>query len=344
MCGVTPLEVYYASSEDEPWRLQASFFEARRQYPSQEFAEPSRYAGRHSSLSCFGPLTAYYGKTVNPVTGRRPMVFDVRRSFDGLRIPVPCGQCIGCRLERSRLWAIRCMHEKRLHHESAFITLTYDNDHVPAGGSLRKRDLQLFFKRLRKVRPSGLRMFSCGEYGESTRRPHYHCLLFNTRFADQRHYKRSPAGFELYRSVELESLWPFGSNTIGDVSFDSAAYVARYCLKKVTGKASEVHYSGREPEFVVMSRRPGIGRGWFEKFHAEAYKADSAIMDHREVGLPRYYDNLFSVVDGDRLDELKAIRKDKAHLHFEDQTPSRLRVRERFEELKFRRFAREPCD
>ncbi|QCQ84624.1 replication initiator protein [Blackfly microvirus SF02] len=294
------------------------------------------------SMPCFGPLTAYHGKHVNPLTGKRSLVFKLSLSFDGLRLQVPCGRCIGCRLERSRLWAIRCMHEKRMHLESAFVTLTYANKHLPSGSTLVVRDVQLFLKKLRKKRPSGLRFFACGEYGERTKRPHYHFLFFNTRFPDQRFYKQSDSGSPLFRSAELSELWSVGDNYVGGVTFDSCCYVAGYCTKVVRGDKAAAHYGERIPEFCLMSRRPGIGRGWFDAFHREAYAHDSAVMNEREVGLPRYYDNLFESIDSDRLAELKIARRERANLKYLDSVPKRLRVRERFEELKYARFAREP--
>ena len=294
-------------------------------------------------MPCFGPLTAYHGKSVNPETGKRSLVFKLSQAFDGARITVPCGRCVGCRLERSRLWAIRVMHEKRMHFESAFVTLTYDNAHLPSGATLVRRDVQLFLKRLRKVRPEGLRIFGCGEYGERTLRPHYHLLFLNTRFPDMYFYKASKSGKPLYRSDELEKLWPLGNNLIGDVTFESATYCARYCLKKISGTKAADHYGDRLPEFSIMSRRPGIGRTWFEKYHPEAYAHDSAIMNGREVGLPRYYDVLYGDIDPVHLEFVKIARRDRAlDRSVEDDTPKRMRVREQFEELKLARFERDP--
>lgn len=231
------------------------------------------------------------------------------------------------------------MHEKRLHFASSFLTLTYDQQHLPVGGTLVKRDLQLFMKRLRKVRPRGLRFFACGEYGETFGRPHYHVLLLNTDFPDQRFYKHSPAGHALYRSEELSSLWTAGNADVGAVTFGSCCYVARYCTKLSKAAVS----SGRVPEFQVMSRRPGLGFEWFERFHPEAYRADSAIMDEHEVPLPRYYDLKFECVDSERLEVLKRARRRRALLHAVDNSVDRLRVRERFQELKLARFSREAC-
>jgi len=290
-------------------------------------------------MPCYGPLTAYYGKERHPVTGRRSLVFDKRQSFSGVPIVIPCGQCIGCKLERSRQWAMRCMHEKRMHAASAFLTMTYSPANLPAGGTLVKRDLQLFMKRLRKKRPTGLRFYACGEYGETTARPHYHVLLFNTSFPDMKFWKDASIG-PLNASAELDGLWTNGQCLIGEVTFDSCAYVARYCTKVITGEKAEAHYRGREKEFTVMSRRPGIGFAYYEKHGAEAYKHDSVVVNGFEVGLPRYYDTKFELVDSDRLEALKIERRRRAKLRKADQTSARRKVIERFEYLKAETFKR----
>lgn len=146
---------------------------------------------------------------------------------------IPCGKCPGCKLEQSRQWAVRCLHEKRLHTESCFVTLTYDDAHLPPGNTLVKADLQNFLKRLRHDTGPGLRFFACGEYGSKTLRPHYHLLLLNSDFADKKLIK-SGSAYNLYGSARLSKLWPFGHHALGDVTFESAAYVARYCMKKKT--------------------------------------------------------------------------------------------------------------
>ena len=219
-------------------------------------------------MPCYGPLTGYYSAEVSS-TGKRPITFDKKKAFSGVAICLPCGRCIGCRLERSRQWAVRLMHENRMHRDSCFVTLTYDNEHLPEGGTLVKRDFQLFMKRLRKVKGEGVRFYACGEYGEYNARPHYHALLFNCGFSDKLVHSKNGRGELLYTSDELHDMWPMGHNIIGDVSFESAAYVARYCVKKVTGKGSDEHYSvvdgdgrifTRIPEFALMSRRAAADR------------------------------------------------------------------------------------
>jgi len=239
------------------------------------------------------------------------------------------------------------MHEKRLHAESCFITLTYENDYLPLGGTLVKRDLQLFMKRLRKLfYPTLVRFYACGEYGDFNCRPHYHALLFNADFPDKKRIGSNARGEILYVSDTLRSLWPYGHNVLGDVTFDSAAYVARYVMKKITGDRALDHYSvldgdgvvyDRLPEFTVMSRRPGIGTGWYEKYGAETYTHDSVVVNGREVRPPRFYDVKFSghnlpvfglVQRNIAFQKLQVKRRRAAWLLRADNTRSRLRVKE----------------
>lgn len=287
-------------------------------------------------MVCYAPLTGYYSAEVGE-SGKRALVFDVRQAWSGVPIRLPCGECIGCRASWARQWAVRCMHEKRMHHLSSFVTLTYRDECLPALRSLKLRDLQLFMKRLRKVRGVGLRFFACGEYGSDTQRPHYHLLLFNCDFPDMRFHGQSDCGESLYTSAELEQLWPYGHNMIGAVDFQSCAYVAGYVFKKV---GTFVDYAPREPEFRVMSRRPGIGFTWFQQYMDEAYRADSAIMNGREVPLPRFYDGKFEEIDPVRYEVLRRKRMRLARSHPEEQTRERRLTRERFDQLKAARFKR----
>lgn len=241
-------------------------------------------------MPCYGPLNAYRPK---PEAEDRRLVFDPRKSLSGVPIKIPCGKCIGCKLEHSRQWAVRCMHEKRMHDASAFLTLTYDNDHLPPGGTLVLRDLQLFMKRLRKVFGNGVRFFACGEYGEKSGRPHYHVLLLSADFVDKKPIS-SRSEHPYYTSSLLSKLWTAGTHIIGNVDFDSAAYVARYCTKKITGSKAAAHYGGRTPEFLVMSRRPGIGSGYLEKYKSEIYAHDNVIVNGVPASVPRYYDTKYA--------------------------------------------------
>lgn len=297
-------------------------------------------------MPCFSPLTAYYAAEKGK-SGKRGIVFDRNASFSGVPMKLPCGQCIGCRLEKSRQWAVRCMHEKKMHDNSAFVTLTYDDEFMPVGGTLVKRDLQLFMKRLRFKLGRGIRFYACGEYGDGTLRPHYHLLLFNVRFEDMKLISRGKANHSLYHSALLKELWPMGHNFIGDVTFDSCAYVARYIMKKVSGAPAADHYQvmtsdgeliDREPEFTVMSRRPGIGAGWYDRYHSEVYAYDSVIMNGVEVTPPRFYDLRFELLDAIRLEALKKARRKRAIARRADNTKARLRVREVVELRKMQMY------
>ena len=273
-------------------------------------------------------------------SGKRKLVFSRSDAFwpelSQNQLTVPCGQCVGCRLERSRQWAVRCVHEASLHEFNCFITLTYSNEFLPADGSLNLDHFQRFMKRLRKRFGDGIRFFHCGEYGSLYGRPHYHALLFNFDFSDKVLWKEEN-GQKLYRSAILESLWPFGHCSVGSATFESAAYVARYIMKKVTGEAAADHYWSKpdlfgvinplKPEYTTMSRRPGIGKGWFEKFSDETYRDDNVVLRGKKMLPPKYYDRLYELTNPSEHEDLKFRRKMNAAKHKDDNTPERLAVK-----------------
>lgn len=265
-------------------------------------------------------------------------------------ITLPCGKCLACRLQRSKEWAVRCILESKLHEFNCFVTLTYNNDNLPANGSLVPRDLQLFIKRLRKKFGAGIRFFACGEYGSKYQRPHYHILLFGFDFRDKVPWKTSSAtkfgnsiDNVIYRSPDLEQLWPYGFSTVGAVSYESAAYVSRYILKKQRvkpmkfgGVVQESFYDKNNlvPEFTRMSRKPGIAKEWFDKNIYDIYTHDYIqISDKIKAHPPRYFDNLFDAIYPDTMESIKLNRELKLEEMQEkrpDQfTPSRLRAKEK---------------
>lgn len=290
-------------------------------------------------MPCYHPVTAYWTKR-SSVTGKRGITFSPALAFDvGDKFDVPCNGCTGCRLEKSRQWAMRCLHEARLHPENVFVTLTYRPEELPPGNTLVKRDFQLFMKRLRKLKGEGIRFFGCGEYGDENNRPHYHAILFNCAFSDKVRIGQSRRGEPLFYSKELEKVWPVGFNTIGAVSFDSAAYVARYCMKKIVGKGlNDDSYTvvdvktgeifRREPVFALMSRRPGVGTGYYEKYGHEVRNHDSVIVNGKEVKPPRFYDVMTEKADPRRMKEIKIARARKAYLMRGENVPLRRAVRE----------------
>ncbi|AXL15160.1 replication initiator protein [Microviridae sp.] len=322
-------------------------------------------------MPCYHPLEAWYAKEINP-SGKRSLVFNPRYALQpDDPIKISCGQCVGCRLERSRQWAVRCMHEASLYEKNCFVTLTFspeglerrnkefeeqekkDPDSVsgwnPVG--VHQRDFQLFMKRLRKKYGKGCRYFYCGEYGDRTSRPHYHACLFNFSFDDQRLYKMSN-GFPLYNSEEAEKLWPYGHVVIGEVTFESAAYVARYVMKKQNGKKAEEdgtywrydENTGEatevKPEFCSMSRRPGIGKEWFEKFKSDVYPNDFVVLNGKKVRPPKYYDKLLEQDDSYALDDVKMDRVEKSFKWIEEQSEERLATREKVQLARLDRLVR----
>jgi len=260
---------------------------------------------------CLYPVIAYRSQGgPNPGTGKVPLVFKQENADLTQKIKLPCGQCIECRLEKSRQWAMRCVNEASLHVNNCFITLTYDENNIArCQQGLNKRDFVLFMKRLRK-KYGRVRFFHCGEYGENFNRPHHHACLFGYDFLDKEHWA-TKNGVPLYRSKMLEELWPYGYSTIGQVTWESAAYVARYVTKKLTGaRASE--YEGRTPEYITMSRRPGIGSEFYDKYKNDIYGHDNLVIrDNLICRPPKYYDTKYDIEDPERLEKLKEKRRAK---------------------------------
>jgi len=227
------------------------------------------------------------------------------------------------------------MHESKLHKENCFLTLTYDKETLPEFGSLVPDHLQLFHKRLHNrlldSRGRGIRYYGVGEYGDINRRPHYHSIVFGVDFPDKVIYARAKRGEPLYESKLLNEIWGKGVALIGEVNFETAAYVARYCLKKIGGSfrndvcecreckgKNKPHYEvysadgvvyERTPEFAHMSRRPGIGSGYFDKYGAEIRHHDSLIVNGHEVPSIRYYD---LKIPEDELELIKKRRRAKS--------------------------------
>jgi hypothetical protein len=305
-------------------------------------------------MACYHPLTAYLsGHQTNNATGKsyRRVSFKETDEHDR-QISLPCGQCIGCRLERSRQWAMRCIHEAQLHQNNCFITLTYDDEHLPKDLSLDHRDFQLFFKRLRKANPHiKIRYYMAGEYGTNFGRPHFHACIFGYDFHDKKLFKRTSADSLLYRSQELEKLWSYGYSTIGDVTFESAAYVARYIMQKQTGKdVNKDHYTycdlktGElikiQPEYNKMSLKPGIGANWYKKYKTDVYPHDYVEVRGKKLKPPKYYDRLFSKENPYEYDQILYTREKQAKLRPEEHSYERLLVKETVTKAKLQKLKR----
>lgn len=267
-------------------------------------------------MPCYSPIRAI---RVDGVVKLLASVHDPSPDFHTFRIP--CGRCVGCRLKYSQMWAIRCVHEASLYDRNCVVTLTYDDKHLPSNGNLVYRDFQLFMKRLRDYRRrfflrehfklkrfkdltrsqakrlvelSKVRFFCGGEYGEKTLRPHFHACLFGFDFPDKVVCGRRRGEPSLWVSRLADSLWQLGNVRVGVMDFDSAAYVARYVVKKVYGDLAADHYRIGEdeelnPEFARMSLRPGIGMPWIKKYHVETLRDLSVTSRGKRVFMPRTY-------------------------------------------------------
>lgn len=299
-------------------------------------------------MTCYYPMPAWYSAEKN-ASGKRSIIFQPEGGF-GLPFKVPCGKCIGCRLDRSQDWCTRLIHEAQFHDRKSFVTLTYAPEHLPENGSLNVRDVQLFLKRLRQAATQGVgphafpeshrervRFFAVGEYGERLERPHYHLMLFGVDFAHDRKVcgVSKAAHSKRYRSASLEGLWGMGHCEVGMVTPMSAGYVARYSMKKVYGEKAEEWYKGRKPEFLTCSK--GIGRQWWELYGDHSQIEDFVVVDHKPRPVPAYYDKLTAE---DRLEEIKAKRKERALEDWRNNTERRLRIREEVKAAKVKSLIR----
>jgi hypothetical protein len=297
-------------------------------------------------MPCYKPVYGSYARGKFIPTGGHAGDTAMGSVSFGTPMSVPCGRCIGCRLENSRQWAVRMMHEAQMHDEVCFLTLTYDNDHVPEDYGLVKDEFPLFMKRLRKEISKGddgpyghrqVSYFHCGEYGDERKRPHYHAAMFGIDWHEDRVLARmSKGGYPLLCSPRLNKTWGKGEVTIGDLTFESAAYIARYVTKKVTGAKAETHYErvdsetgeiySVEPEFATMSRNPAIGKRWIEKFHEEVFSHDEVISRGVPAKPPRYYDKFHEKIDPEAAEAVR--RKRMRAFDAREGTASRLGVRE----------------
>lgn len=225
-----------------------------------------------------------------------------------------------------------------MHSQNCFLTLTFDAEHLPDDGSVDVRHWQNFAKRLRK-RLGPFRFLHCGEYGGERFRPHYHACIFGIDFSEDRTLWKGTGEHQMFVSPTLAKLWPYGFHTIGSVSFDSAAYVAQYIMKKVTGDRAWKAYERVDgvtgetwrvkPEYATMSRNPGLGRSWFAKYANDVYPDDFVVMKGQKFRPPKYYDSLLEKEDPDLLESLKEKRRATAVASKEENTRARLEVRER---------------
>lgn len=320
-------------------------------------------------MPCYRPLKGYRA-TDGRITFKRTAM------STGQLTQVNCGQCVGCRMAKSKEFAVRCVHEDRTSlaktgFPGSFLTLTYDDEHLPPGGSVSKKEHQTFIQALRdKLRPDGvqIRYFMCGEYGADEYfedpedptvpkfrlgpgRPHYHYIIFGYNFPDKYEWTQY-RGHQYYRSPQLESVWQKGNSIVGHLTPETCAYTTRYVLKKQSGEQSEDHYkrlileTGElyplQREFALMSLKPGIGKEWFEKYGlTDIYDSgDFVVIDGKKYATPKYYDKLLKDLDERELLSVRSERAKRAHAHSKDSTDRRLRDREELQRLRLRKLVR----
>lgn len=293
-------------------------------------------------MPCYSPLSAF---SVNPIykdgtVGKREIVWSenaINPNHIAKKIEIPCGQCIGCRLAYSREWANRCMLEAKEHKNNWFLTVTYRDEHLPLTpivntetgelthiSTLRPKDIQKFIKDLRRYyehhyNHKGIRFYLCGEYGSLTERAHYHILIYNLPIYDLKLHKKMRTG-PLYNSETLEKIWKKGFIGICEMTWETCAYTARYMMKKHKGERAKEYYEnkGIEPEFCRMSRRPGIGKKYFDLNKEEIYKNDEIWLTGgngkaKKIKPPKYYDKLYDIENHDEMEQIKAEREYKLY-------------------------------
>jgi len=302
-------------------------------------------------MPCYKPLQAY--------AAPGGISFNRNQSF-GIPIELPCGRCIGCKLENAKSWAFRCICEAEMHNtnekpdNNCFLTLTYNDESIPEHHSLdtgTPSHFQKFIRSLRKKTKQKIRYYMCGEYGEQLGRPHYHAILFGYTFPDAEFWN-SRDGHRVYRSQLLEETWTRGNSEIGTVTFASAGYVARYIMKKQNGELAENHYAvidkntgeliaKRKPEYTTMSLKPGIGESWFHKHYSDLYPHDYAVLpDGRTMQVPKYFQRLSKLRDPDLYEKLRKLRIEKAENN-PNNTPERLAIRETCQTAKANQLTRQ---
>lgn len=276
-------------------------------------------------MTCFHPLRGLF--YIDKATGERKFtckskemrkVKASRSEFDLDRKQyIPCGQCIGCRLSKSREWALRCVCELSKHNgQASFLTLTFDNLYLPPDRSVNRKFIQRWFKKFReRIRykfGKEIRFYACGEYGSKLGRPHYHAIIFGFDFPDKKLWSKKN-GQLLYVSEFLAKAWHYGFHTIGQVTYDSCQYVAQYVAKKFTNSdpfKTWKHYGDREPEFHHMSRMPGLGAEWFASFFKDVYPHDEFVYHGKTMKPPKYFDYLLEKHHPEIFYEVKRVREE----------------------------------
>lgn len=280
-------------------------------------------------MKCHSPLSAYLAESGGLVF--HPMA----KHGDAKEIKIPCRQCLACRLNHASQWQTRLVHESKLHEHSIFLTLTYDEQNLPEHGTLVTEHLQQFFKTLRKaIHPIKIRYFACGEYGDTTRRAHYHAIVFGWEPTDGILHTASHDGSPLYTSKFLSTKWRYGHHLYSRTSPETMGYVARYSVKKQKGASGKAVYkhiddetgelTNIKPPFAIMSLKPGIGFNYMDKFKDDYFRTSSTIVSGKRKPLPNAYIRKLKRIDPDWHMDFSDRGQEFANEHKEDYTFRRM--------------------
>jgi len=321
-------------------------------------------------MPCYSPLTAYYNADSGGVFWT-----EKQRQGETRTILLPCNRCIGCRLQRANDWATRCAHEAQEHSANCYGTFTYANDNLHTQ-SLCHRDWQLFIKKLRNalcrkwsakeieisdslyytadmgLRPiPQLKYYMAGEYGSKNRRPHFHACLFGIDMLDKKFWKMNNNGDQLYTSKTLEEIWGHGFVSIGKVTYESAAYIARYIIDKKTGQNAGKYYehinedtgeiTDLQPEYNKMSLAEGLGKRWLNKYKTDVYPHGYVITRGNKNKAPKYYDKIYKKQEPENHAEMKTQREYEAAKKASDNTPDRLKAKETVKRAQINQLKRD---
>lgn len=289
-------------------------------------------------MACYAPRKAY-----RTTTGLS--FYESSRNDNLGSIDLPCRQCIGCRLDRAHEWTIRIMHEAQLHHDNAFVTLTYKEEARPKG--LNHQDFQKFIRALRKQQKKEIRYYMCGEYTPQNNYPHFHACLFGVTFPDAKNWKQNDDGRWIQTSDILDKCWKRGFTTVGELNQTTANYCARYIIQKGDEHAAKyltVDADGvitRLPrEYNRMSLKPGIGALWYNRHKNDLYAFDYAI-DSRghKHRVPTYYDKLHERSGAD-IDQIQYQRQLRGQAQSANNTDDRLLTRHIVHKARIRALKR----
>lgn len=299
-------------------------------------------------MACYHPVQAWRNTFSDFKLKKRAAPFFKKPSKISLLLgttkplPLPCGKCIGCRIDYSRQWAMRGTAELSMVETACFLTLTYNNENLPEGGTLMKDHYQDFIRALRR-RGYKFTYMMAGEYGDKKGRPHYHAIIYGQDFmkgATLAPYKQSKQ-MPLYENAKLTEIWGKGNVIIAQATTASIQYVASYITKKKSGAEAKEHYGGRLPEFMQPSLKTPIGKRWLEKYWRDVFPSDQFIFNGVAVPPPKYFRKWYAKHFPQNALELSVKRETLMEQKAHEFTPERLAARKEVTLANFKKYKRQ---